>query len=146
MTGKKDRALFRAVDANINRSGEGLRVIEDITRFVFNNKAASSRLKKLRHAVSKTAEGFGPGREELLKYRDSQKDAGRKINLKTEFYRENTASILASNFKRAEESLRVLEEISKIYNTKTSLCFKELRYKTYEAEKEILLKYIRRNK
>ena len=30
--------LYRLIDANLNRLREGIRVIEDIQRFIFNNK------------------------------------------------------------------------------------------------------------
>jgi len=46
--------------------------------------------------------------------------------------------VLASNFKRCQESLRVLEEVSKLYKRKSAGLFKELRYRAYTAEKKAL--------
>ena len=40
---------LRLLDANLNRLREGIRVVEDIFRYIYNNKQISSRLKALRH-------------------------------------------------------------------------------------------------
>lgn len=37
---------LRLIDANLNRLREGLRVIEDIFRYIYNDKENASRLKK----------------------------------------------------------------------------------------------------
>jgi len=35
---------LRLLDANLNRLREGIRVVEDIYRYIFNDKTTSSRL------------------------------------------------------------------------------------------------------
>ena len=40
---------LRIIDANLNRMGEGLRVLEDAARFLLNNAVLSEELKTLRH-------------------------------------------------------------------------------------------------
>jgi len=127
------------IDANVNRAKEGLRVVEDITRFVFMKKKISSTLKKIRHTIDASVKNLAPDYNCLLKSRNSAGDVGRKINSKTEFKRKSIKDVLISNFKRAEESLRVLEEISKLKNARHAKKFKELRYKVYETEKNLLL-------
>jgi hypothetical protein len=136
-----DKSLYAIIDANINRAKEGLRVAEDIARFIFSDKPLSSRLKSIRHAVDRSASKIYPDYVSLLKNRDSSKDVGRKIKNKGEFQRAGLKDILISNFKRAEESLRVLEEMSKIRDVSRAREFKELRYRTYEAEKTAVLLY-----
>ena len=54
--------------------------------------------------------------------------------------KEITAVIIA-NFKRAQESLRVLEEYSKTFIPEASPVFKKQRYAAYNTEKEVYLKY-----
>ena len=76
--------------------------------------------------------------EQMLFARDSQTDSGRTVK---EHPRQNLKSIVIANFKRVEESLRVLEEYSKIIDFKIALDYKELRYKTYTLEKDFFLKY-----
>ena len=124
--------LYRVVDANLNRLKEGIRVIEDIMRYRDNNKTLSKKLKTLRHLarVNETLE--------LLRYRDSINDVLRS-STKSELNRSDTLSILTANFKRAEESSRVLEELYKLESIEYSENFKYIRYELYNLEKEILL-------
>ena len=124
--------LFRVIDANINRLKEGVRVVEDIMRYRDNNKELSSKLKSLRHKA-KIYET-----DELLFYRDSINDVLRPTT-KSELNRTNIKSIILANFKRAEESSRVLEELFKLHNQEYSENFKYIRYELYNLEKEIVL-------
>lgn len=124
--------LFRVVDANLNRLKEGIRVVEDIIRYRDNNKELATKLKSLRH-LAKIEETL-----EVLKYRDTTNDVLRST-IKSELNRTDTISILTANFKRAEESSRVLEELFKLHSTEYSENFKYIRYELYSLEKEILL-------
>jgi len=124
--------LFRVIDANLNRLKEGIRVVEDIIRYRDNNKELATKLKNLRH-LAKVEETF-----ELLKYRDSINDVLRPT-IKSELNRNDVKSILLANFKRAEESSRVLEELYKLSRADYSENFKKIRYELYTLEKEILL-------
>jgi len=124
--------LFRVIDANINRLKEGIRVVEDIMRYRDNNKELSSKLKSLRHKA-KIQEIT-----ELLLYRDSINDVLRPTT-KSELNRSDIKSILLANFKRAEESSRVLEELFKLHSQEYSENFKYIRYELYNLEKEIIL-------
>ena len=132
---------YSIIDANINRAKEGLRVSEDIVRFVLGSVKLSSKLKSIRHAIDRYAAAIAPDYGRLLSNRDSGSDAGRRIKNKNEFKRSGMRDILVSNFKRAQESLRVLEEMSKLTGRPSAAGFKELRYKTYEAEKDAVLAY-----
>jgi hypothetical protein len=143
ISGSKKNA-YSIIDANINRAKEGLRVCEDITRFILDSKKLSSKLKSLRHSVDLYSLMFSRDYSSLLRSRDSATDAGRRIKNANEFKRTGLKEILVSNFKRAEESLRVLEEMSKLLCVKAAAGFKELRYKTYEAEKSVILAYDKR--
>jgi thiamine-phosphate pyrophosphorylase len=124
--------LFRVIDANLNRLKEGIRVVEDIMRYRDNNKELSLRLKQLRHKarIEET--------HELLKNRDSINDVLRPT-IKSELNRTDICSILTANFKRAQESSRVLEELFKLQNASYSENFKYIRYELYALEKEIVL-------
>ena len=48
-------------------------------------------------------------------------------------------SFFKRNFKRTQESSRVLEEILKLYDLEKSQKFKNIRYELYTLEKEILI-------
>ena len=135
---KTKKNIYTLIDANINRSKEGLRVIEDISRFVHSSRANSSRLKRIRHGVDAGLKKLAPDYRGLIKNRFSGNDVGRSSNNKSEFTRASFEHILISNFKRVEESFRVLEEVSKLVGPKAARIFKELRYETYVLEKDIL--------
>lgn len=124
--------LIRVCDANLNRLREGIRVVEDIQRYAKNSKEIASKLKELRHKTKL------PNYKELLKHRDSINDV-LKSSTKDEQKRGNIENIVISNFKRAQESARVLEEIFKLVDIDTSEVFKSIRYELYNIEKEILL-------
>jgi thiamine-phosphate pyrophosphorylase len=124
--------LFRVIDANLNRLREGIRVVEDIMRYKANNKTLASQLKTLRHKAQT------PDTKLLLAHRDSINDV-LKSSTKSEQKRHNLESIIIANFKRAEESARVLEELYKLTSVESSELFKTIRYELYNLEKEILL-------
>ncbi|QCI27466.1 thiamine-phosphate pyrophosphorylase [Caminibacter pacificus] len=121
---------LRTIDANFNRFKEGIRVVEDILRYELNSPLAKE-LKNLRHIKI-------PNYLEVIKQRDAQNDI-LKPSTKSEQTRKSLEDIIISNLKRAQESARVLEEVYKLDDIKTSEEFKNARYKLYTLEKEILL-------
>ena len=132
MTKELSPELFRVIDANLNRLKEGIRVVEDIMRYRDNNKELSSQLKQLRH-LAKIDDI-----NSLLQNRDSINDVLRPTT-QSELNRVDIKSIMLANFKRAEESARVLEELLKLSDAKQSETFKSIRYTLYNLEKEIIL-------
>lgn len=127
-----DQALHRVIDANLNRLKEGIRVIEDMARYADNNKALSSRLKTLRHLAK--VDDIKP----LLKSRDAQNDVLRPT-IESEMERSSIESIIIANYKRAQESSRVLEELYKVVDPSLSEKFKTIRYELYTLEKDNLI-------
>lgn len=122
---------LRLIDANLNRLREGIRVVEDIFRYVYNNKEIASKLKSLRH-ISRTKNYV-----ELLNTRDVENDVLRG-SIKSEQNRNDLQSILIANFKRAQESSRVLEEFTKLSSIEDSENFKYIRYELYSLEKALI--------
>lgn len=122
---------LRLIDANLNRLREGIRVVEDIYRYIFNDKDIATKLKKLRH--SSRIDAYN----DLLDSRDIQNDV-LKVSTKSEKNRIDLTSILIANYKRAQESSRVLEEFTKLIDTDISEKFKSIRYDLYQLEKSIL--------
>ena len=118
---------YRIIDANLNRLREGIRVVEDIFRYIYNDKELSTKLKNLRH-LSRVENFY-----EILSYRDVQNDV-LKESIKSEQNRDDLNSILIANFKRAQESARILEELLKLYSIKDSENFKYIRYELYNLE------------
>jgi thiamine-phosphate pyrophosphorylase len=123
--------LLRVCDANLNRLKEGIRVVEDIARYKEDNKTLSLQLKELRHLAK--VDNMKP----FLDNRDSINDVLRKSTA-SEMKRETLQSIITANFKRAQESSRVLEELYKLVDAKLSENFKHIRYSLYALEKEFI--------
>lgn len=125
--------LYRIVDANLNRTREGLRVIEDIARFCLDDKNLTSRLKRIRHEITSSVKNTGT----LVSVRDSNHDVGREFNPFIEGSKKDIKGLVISNFRRVEESLRVLEDISKILMPINTKIYKRLRFRVYAMEKEV---------
>jgi len=130
MKSKIDNSLLRVIDANLNRYKEGIRVVEDIHRYIYNNKEIGYKLKSLRHI------NIPINIKELLNSRDSINDV-LKSSIKSEQNRGNLENIIIANIKRSQESARVLEEIFKLIDINTSEKFKNNRYSLYNIEKVI---------
>lgn len=135
------KSVNRIIDANINRAKEGLRVCEDITRFILDSRQFTLKFKKIRHKLSALSATLGP-KALLLKERCSVKDVGRLIKA-NELKRKGVRDIFFANIQRVKESIRVLEEFSKLINIKAALGFKEIRYKIYDIEKQAAERIIR---
>lgn len=118
---------LRLIDANLNRLREGIRVVEDIFRYIYNDKTNALKLKNLRH-LSRLS-----NYTELLESRDVNNDVLRS-SIKSEQNRDDLYSILIANFKRAQESARVLEEFTKLISIEDSENFKYIRYELYNLE------------
>lgn len=125
-----DKKDLRLLDANLNRLREGIRVVEDIYRYIFNDKSTASKLKDLRH--KSRIDNY----KELLDSRDIKNDVLRS-SIKSEQNRSDLNSILIANFKRAQESSRVLEEFGKLISAEVSEDFKYIRYELYHLEKQV---------
>jgi thiamine-phosphate pyrophosphorylase len=127
--------IERLIDANLNRLKEGLRVVEDICRYIHNDRNITSKIKELRHQLQSMHS------IERLKYRDIIGDV-QKNSTKSELSRKSVESVIIANFSRTEESARVLEEMFKLKNIEYSKRFKQIRYEIYELEKNYFLNYL----
>ena len=135
---KTSGAINRIIDANINRAKEGLRVCEEIARFVLNSRDLTSQLKDIRHRIDLIFEQL-PKKILLLEQRKSSSDVGRCL-YKNELRRKNCLDIFFANIQRVKESVRVLEEFSKLINKNIAIEFKKIRYDIYETEKRFAKK------
>ena len=127
------KAVLRILDANANRCAEGLRVIEELARFVRKDETLQRSMKGIRHGVREAVRGFGIS---LLENRDSVKDVGRTVTSRTESDRDSLDGVAQANFSRVQEALRVLEEYGKLIDPDVSIRFKALRFEIYTAQRE----------
>jgi hypothetical protein len=129
------KGVDRIIDANLNRAHEGLRVCEEIARFILNSRVFTSELKNARHQVSLIARSERIF-DHLIRQRKSLEDPGKEI-YGHELKRKDCRDIFFANMQRAKESIRVLEEFSKLKSAHSAIRFKRIRYQIYEIEKKI---------
>jgi thiamine-phosphate pyrophosphorylase len=136
---------LRILDANLNRTAEGLRVLEDIARLSLNNSSISFQLKTIRHKLVQTNPEL---QQELLWSRNSDDDVGRDTKVENEQSKE-LSTILIANARRVQESLRVLEELAKIAGMPSEVNsenFKQARFNLYSLEQQMLSQLLRQDK
>ncbi|WHH60692.1 thiamine phosphate synthase [Petroclostridium sp. X23] len=132
--------IYRIIDANINRVSEGLRVLEDLARFYYEESLVTEEIKKMRHRVRKTVSSLS---SELLGQRDAANDLGFDISQKNNMdNKTNIKELIAGNFKRVQEGLRVIEENLKIAGKyEFSKVYEMCRYDSYTIEKMYYAKF-----
>jgi len=131
------RSVLRVIDVNFNRAREGLRVCEEVTRFVLNSKTLTADVKKVRHRIRNIGDSFPKEWKGMIASRDSASDVGRAPS-GVEMKRRGPADIFAANMRRAEEAARVLEEFLKLFDGRLSNRFKRIRFDLYEIERKAL--------
>jgi len=143
---------LRIIDANLNRSSEGLRVLEDIARFLLNDVELRQRLRTLRHDLAQETKSLSV---RLLSQRDSEHDVGHPpYSTERELAMETTSlqgllDLVKANAKRVEESLRVVEELAKlpeISSMLNSASFEQTRFALYTLEQDLISRISRRDK
>lgn len=133
----QEQTIFRILDANCNRLREALRVIEEYYRFAVNEESAAITLKEERHRLISIEDAVG--RHRLLAARNTGDDCFASENRPEELRRDGLASLLAANFKRAQEAARVLEEYGKLTNASAvSETAKRIRFSLYDLEQRQL--------
>lgn len=127
--------VARVIDANANRAREALRVIEDHCRFVADDPMLTRQVKELRHEVSAAVAEL-PGLQ-CVRSRDITGDVGTAISTHQERQRESTTAVVVANLKRLQESLRSIEEYSKLVGAQYAGAFEKFRYRAYALEKAL---------
>lgn len=144
--------IYRIIDVNLNRAREGLRVVEEVCRFVLEDKWLTLKVKKMRGRLSKIigSSDLRPREtkksrisDKILRARKSFKDVGRELYTRHEGERGEILSIFQSNIKRGQEAVRCLEEFSKIISPDYGKKFKAIRFDLYELEKLIIPRLIK---
>jgi thiamine-phosphate pyrophosphorylase len=140
------------IDANLNRSSEGLRVLEDVARFLLNDAELRQRLRTLRHDLARETKSL---RVKLLSPRDAEHNGGRPYpSGENKLDRETIAlpsllDLVTANAKRVEEALRVIEELAKLPEISpmlNSARLEQARFALYTLERDLISRISRRDK
>ena len=129
-------SVLRLVDASANRALEGVRVCEEIIRFHLENRRLFPKCRRLRHAIAAAVRALPVTPVELVGARESGRDIGRQARAGRTATLERAAII---NLQRAKESLRTLEELSRVLDPRLTRRFQALRFTTYDVERDLLL-------
>jgi thiamine-phosphate pyrophosphorylase len=134
---------LRIIDANLNRIGEGLRVLEEFARLALNDAGLTGQLKNLRHEMVHVDKRLQP---QLLRARNATDDVGADMEAPgQEKPRDFTETIIA-NARRVQESLRVMEEIARESGLGVaSESYRKARFTLYTLEKDLLAGMLRRD-
>ena len=95
------RVLRRIVDVNYNRALEGLRTVEELFRFLFEEPKLTSRIKSLRHNLRLPLAKDGLLLN-CITCRDSDDDIGKDPDIR-EDSREDVGDIVCANLSRVKE-------------------------------------------
>jgi thiamine-phosphate pyrophosphorylase len=132
--------VLRIIDENLNRLAEGLRVLEDISRMILDDPDLSGQLKTLRHDLVRCDLPFNL---KLLQSRNSSADVGAALDVSGEEKQKTLPLLTVANSRRAQEALRVLEDLAKLPEVSSSLDsekFRKARFEIYTLEKELVSK------
>jgi len=128
-------AALRILDANANRATEGLRVVEEFVRFHMDDKHLCRLCKHLRHELAAVLRGI-PAADRLTA-RDTQRDVGTEVAATSEYQRDDLSDVIRANFGRVEQSMRCLEEYSKVISPELATEIELLRYRAYTLERAV---------
>lgn len=127
-------AVVRLIDANANRAREGVRVLEDVARFVLHDERLCGELKEIRHGLGAALAALPADRGAMLAQRDTAGDVGTGVKTAAEGERSGLTAIVAAAAGRTAEALRAIEEGAKALGAGGAAREVErLRYGAYDA-------------
>jgi thiamine-phosphate pyrophosphorylase len=126
---------YRIIDANVNRACEGLRVLEDIYRFIFNDETRSKSLRDVKHTLRKL-------NIVNINFRDAYNDVGKKVSMgNTNDKKTSLNSVIDANYARVQEALRSIEENLKLVDKYSDAKRVEsIRFTVYELQRKSINK------
>jgi thiamine-phosphate pyrophosphorylase len=136
--------IMRIIDANLNRMGEGLRVLEELARLSLNDAGLTQQLKSMRHEILRVDSKL---QQQLLQERDAEGDVGADMEVPGEEKERDIPAIITANARRVQESLRVMEEIARApgLNLDTDK-YRKARFSLYNIEKSLLSRILRQDR
>ncbi len=131
---------YRVLDANFNRAREGLRVVEEVARFILDDAGLTMRIRDMRHRLGILQESFPERGTVLVRARDVPGDVAAPAPPAAGEEKTNLVQLVMANFKRVQEATRVLEEYARLFPVNAP--FKEIRYTAYVVEQEMVTRLV----
>jgi len=129
--------VHRLLDANMNRAVEGIRVLEETARMLFDDSPLTVRLKDVRHELVQGVKKVDGLEARMMNARESVRDVLRDGETASEKNRRGIGEIVRANASRSQEAVRSLEEYVKVVYPGLSEYFKRIRFELYDLEKEL---------
>jgi thiamine-phosphate pyrophosphorylase len=123
-----DPRVARLIDANLDRSREGLRVVEDWCRFGLERDDLVVQLKDWRQRLGRLH------RSTYKQARSTATDPGAGLSHPAQLERDNPQAVVAANCGRVQEALRVLEEYGRSIDPSLASESAAIRYGLYDLE------------
>ena len=141
---RESRINWRIIDANLDRTGEGLRLLEDIARFQLDDADLTRQLKNMRHELATISPSLG---RQLLEARRADADIGRDMQAEEQAGHKDLEAAVSANAKRVQQSLRVLEELARTADIDLDTeRYKQARFSLYTIERQLISKLLRHDK
>jgi len=138
--------VLRVIDANLDRLGEGLRVLEDVARFILDDAGICREFKALRHRLSGDTRAI---EQQLIAARRAGVDVGAFARVPDGTKHEDLTGLVRANARRTQESLRVLEEFARLPRSplgSKSRKFEHYRFEVYELEQRLVSGLLRNDR
>lgn len=125
-------AIDRLLDANLDRAREGLRVLEDWSRFALERPDLVARTKDMRQRLGVLH------RDSYKRARHTATDPAAGLAHPAQAERLVPAQVVAANAARVQEALRVLEEFGRLEAGALAAEAAAIRYALYDLEVDLL--------
>ncbi len=134
-------AIVRVIDAATNRAKEGLRVVEDLVRFAWNDAHLMQQIKSTRHRTEQLVGQLERANQwDRVRSRNATDDVGVTVKTSDESTRSGLGTLLRANLRRSQEALRTLSECTKSVRHASEIAcqFEQLRFEVYQLETAVL--------
>ncbi len=129
-------AVWRLLDANGNRAAEGLRVLEDVARFILDDARLAGLAKAMRHELRQAIPAAA------VQARDTGGDVGTSVKAAGEMERARPLDLIRANAARVAEAVRAAEEAAKLLgNASLAGLLEQIRYRLYQLESGLLARF-----
>ncbi len=118
----------------MNRAAEGLRVLGELARFVINSPHLAETARDIRQSLNRLLLERPGAFQHAIADRDSETDVGRKFEAGRH---QSLVDVCRANARRAEESVRVLEEYLRSVSVSGAAYLSDVRYRIYSLEKDL---------
>ncbi len=129
---------FTVLTTNFARINQGLRLLEDVVRFVFADQELFQALKSLRKSLSQTQAWFGSAH--LIRGRSGLPAISQTKDQDHPSFGLSLYSMIHAEAGKVCEGLSILEQFSSVYAPTHAFVFQKARYQIFSLERDLLIR------